>query len=209
MDYKQDLHMQQPIIKPEANYLLHPIKSEGNYSQPLPILPPINNPPEPYSDPVHPHCKRKPLPLEKCPVCKKFFRRMSTHLQKHAEYRGYVGESSLMCKFCSKIFTNLGNLTIHLRTHTGAKPYICDVCNKGFAQSCNLTNHKRIHTGERPFKCPYCTRAFTQSGNLSNHIRLHLDLKPFKCHYCDKAFTQSGNLNSHIKNNHKDQMIIL
>lgn len=25
--------------------------------------------------------KRKSLPLEKCPVCKKFFRRMKTHLQ--------------------------------------------------------------------------------------------------------------------------------
>ncbi|XP_017776250.1 PREDICTED: protein glass-like isoform X2 [Nicrophorus vespilloides] len=156
-------------------------------------------------DPENPHCKRKPLPLEKCHICKKYFRRMTTHLQKHAEIQQLNVNHSLSCRFCSKVFSNLGNLQIHMRTHTGMKPYVCEVCSKGFAQSCNLTNHMRIHTGERPFKCPHCDRAFSQSGNLTNHIRLHFDQKPFKCHFCDRAFTQSGNLNSHIRNNHKDE----
>lgn len=146
--------------------------------------------------------KRKSLPLEKCPICKKFFRRMKTHLQKHTEIHEDAN-SPLTCHFCSKVFNTGSNLSIHMRTHTGDKPYICSICQKGFAQSCNLVNHMRIHTGERPYKCPHCDRAFTQSGNLNNHIRLHTDEKPFKCHFCEKAFTQSGNLNSHIKNNHK------
>ncbi|KAF5288681.1 hypothetical protein FQA39_LY15323 [Lamprigera yunnana] len=146
--------------------------------------------------------KRKSLPLDKCPICKKFFRRMKTHLQKHENVNRDPNDP-LTCKFCMKAFNTGSNLIIHMRTHTGHKPYICEVCTKGFAQSCNLVNHMRIHTGERPFKCPHCDRAFTQSGNLSNHVRLHTDEKPFKCHFCDKAFTQSGNLNSHIRNNHK------
>uniref|UniRef100_A0A1Y1KUC5 C2H2-type domain-containing protein n=1 Tax=Photinus pyralis TaxID=7054 RepID=A0A1Y1KUC5_PHOPY len=146
--------------------------------------------------------KRKSLPLEKCPICKKFFRRMKTHLQKHENMRRDPNDP-LTCKFCMKAFNTGSNLIIHMRTHTGHKPYICEVCTKGFAQSCNLINHMRIHTGERPFKCPHCDRAFTQSGNLGNHVRLHTDEKPFKCHFCEKAFTQSGNLNSHIRNNHK------
>ncbi|KAK4883546.1 hypothetical protein RN001_006865 [Aquatica leii] len=146
--------------------------------------------------------KRKSLPLEKCPICKKFFRRMKTHLQKHENVNRDPNDP-LTCKFCMKAFNTGSNLIIHMRTHTGHKPYICEVCTKGFAQSCNLVNHMRIHTGERPFKCPHCDRAFTQSGNLNNHVRLHTDEKPFKCHFCDKAFTQSGNLNSHIRNNHK------
>ncbi|KAF5270371.1 hypothetical protein FQR65_LT05559 [Abscondita terminalis] len=146
--------------------------------------------------------KRKSLPLEKCPICKKFFRRMKTHLQKHENINRDPNDP-LTCKFCMKAFNTGSNLIIHMRTHTGHKPYICEVCTKGFAQSCNLVNHMRIHTGERPFKCPHCDRAFTQSGNLSNHVRLHTDEKPFKCHFCEKAFTQSGNLNSHIRNNHK------
>lgn len=146
--------------------------------------------------------RRKSQPLEKCPMCKKFFRRMKTHLLKHENAKRDPNDP-LTCNFCMKAFNTQSNLLIHMRTHTGDKPYICDICHKGFAQSCNLVNHLRIHTGERPFKCPHCERAFTQSGNLNNHIRLHTDEKPFKCHFCDRAFVQSGNLNSHIRNNHK------
>lgn len=145
--------------------------------------------------------RRKSLPLEKCPICKKYFRRMSTHLAKHQLME--QPNEQLVCNFCNKIFSSQNNLLIHVRSHTNQKPYVCEICNKGFAQSCNLVNHMRIHSGERPYKCPHCDRAFTQSGNLMNHIRLHTNEKPFRCHFCDKAFVQSGNLNSHIRNNHK------
>ncbi|CAH2005108.1 unnamed protein product [Acanthoscelides obtectus] len=148
------------------------------------------------------YAKRRSNPLELCPVCKKYFRRMKTHLMQHKVISRTPG-NSLSCSVCEKVFNSHSNLVIHMRSHTGDKPYVCEVCNKSFTQSCNLVNHMRIHTGEKPFKCPHCDRAFTQSGNLTNHIRLHTDEKPFKCHFCDKAFVQSGNLNSHMRNNHK------
>lgn len=75
--------------------------------------------------------KRKSLPLEKCHICKKFFRRMKTHLQKHAadvQNEIVPGETGLLhCKFCSKVFNSGSNLSIHMRTHTGDKPFVCDV----------------------------------------------------------------------------------
>ncbi|XP_076259298.1 uncharacterized protein LOC143195748 isoform X3 [Rhynchophorus ferrugineus] len=148
------------------------------------------------------YTRRKSSPLEKCPICKKYFRRMKTHLLKHEMQEG-LETTAFICEICSKAFYNHSNLQVHMRTHTGQKPYICDICTKSFTQSCNLVNHMRVHTGEKPFKCPHCDRAFTQSGNLNNHIRLHTAEKPFKCHFCDKAFVQSGNLNSHIRNNHR------
>ncbi|XP_072395543.1 uncharacterized protein [Diabrotica undecimpunctata] len=148
------------------------------------------------------YTKRKSSPLEKCPICKKFFRRMKTHLLKH-DILTRAPEESLYCNLCHKTFNTASNLAIHMRTHSGERPHTCEICNKSFSQSCNLVNHMRVHTGEKPFKCPHCDRAFTQSGNLNNHIRLHTDEKPFKCHFCDKAFVQSGNLSSHIRNNHK------
>ncbi|XP_066145792.1 uncharacterized protein [Euwallacea fornicatus] len=151
---------------------------------------------------TEPYAKRKSSPLEKCPICKKYFRRMKTHLLKHEIMQNQEACSGLICEFCNKAFNSQSNLQIHMRTHTGDKPYVCEVCNKSFSQSCNLVNHIRTHTGEKPFKCPHCDRAFTQSGNLNNHIRLHTDEKPFKCHFCEKAFVQSGNLSSHVRNNH-------
>lgn len=151
------------------------------------------------------YSKRKSLPLEKCPICKKYFRRMATHLMKHQEVDSNLQINGLECNFCQKTFNTQSNLHIHLRTHTGSKPYVCRICGKAFSQSCNLVNHERIHSGEKPFKCPHCDKAFTQSGNLNNHIRLHTNEKPFKCHFCDKAFVQSGNLNSHIMNNHRSR----
>ena len=148
------------------------------------------------------YSRRNPQPLEKCPICKQYFRRIGTHMRKHDNIK-VNSEDMFTCKFCSKTFATYMKLGLHIRIHTGERPYVCEICNKGFTQSCNLVNHMRIHTGERPYKCPYCDRAFTQSGNLSNHIRLHTDEKPFSCHFCDKAFAQSGNLSSHIRNNHK------
>ncbi|KAK9701811.1 hypothetical protein QE152_g30348 [Popillia japonica] len=47
------------------------------------------------------YSRRKSLPLEKCPICKKFFRRMKTHLLKHEEQqRG--PDDPLTCKLCKK-----------------------------------------------------------------------------------------------------------
>lgn len=142
-------------------------------------------------------------PLQECPTCHKFFKRISSHMLTHITLKNDP-ERPFPCNYCPKVFKNLSNLTIHTRSHTGFKPYICEICQKGFTQSGNLVHHLRIHSGSRPYKCPICERGFTQPGNLGNHMRLHNQEKPFRCHICDRSFTQSSNLNSHIRNNHKD-----
>ncbi|KAJ8935898.1 hypothetical protein NQ318_016231 [Aromia moschata] len=88
------------------------------------------------------YAKRKSNPLEKCPICKKYFRRMKTHLLKH-ELITRSPEDRLLCSLCMKAFNTQSNLAIHMRTHTGDKPYICEICQKSFSQSCNLVNHMR------------------------------------------------------------------
>lgn len=92
------------------------------------------------------YTKRKSSPLEKCPICKKYFRRMKTHLLKHDSIARDVNDP-FTCSICTKVFNTQSNLQIHFRSHTGDKPYVCDVCHKAFSQSCNLVNHTRIHTG--------------------------------------------------------------
>ena len=37
------------------------------------------------------------------------------------------------CDVCEKVFTQSGDLKVHMRIHTNEKPYECDVCEKSFS----------------------------------------------------------------------------
>ncbi|KRY84188.1 PR domain zinc finger protein 1 [Trichinella pseudospiralis] len=127
----------------------------------------------------------------KCP------RRLGTASQSVAAVNRANGKTRYECDQCSKVFGQLSNLKVHMRTHTGERPFKCNVCGKEFTQLAHLQKHNLVHTGEKPHRCEVCHKRFSSTSNLKTHLRLHNGQKPYACDACPSKFTQFVHLKLH------------
>lgn len=107
-------------------------------------------------------------------------------------------EKRFTCKHCDKLYTSLGALKMHIRTHT--LPCKCVLCGKAFSRPWLLQGHVRTHTGEKPFHCPQCGRAFADRSNLRAHLQTHARFKKYCCTSCPKTFSRLSLLLKHQDN---------
>lgn len=135
-----------------------------------------------------------------CDICRKSFATPNA-LAKHKRTTRCrkASERRFNCTECDKVYSTVGALKMHVRTHT--LPCRCTVCGKAFSRPWLLQGHMRTHTGERPFECPHCRRAFADRSNLRAHLQTHAEVKRYNCRRCDKTFSRMSLLTKHYDHN--------
>ncbi|KAK7111086.1 hypothetical protein V1264_014861 [Littorina saxatilis] len=104
------------------------------------------------------------------------------------------------CLTCNRVFSQKGNLKVHLLTHTDQRPWPCDFenCNKAFRTKESLRRHKLSHMGIKPFECTECKKKFCSYLSLQEHLSLHNNARPYACGECHRTFRQVSCLRRHM-----------
>jgi hypothetical protein len=114
------------------------------------------------------------------------------------------------CHVPGKADKQMGDLKIHIRTHTGEKPHKCDVSSSEFRTTPNRKDERCGKTEEEKQKntqkdetlneCHISGKADKQTDNLGVQIRTDTDDKLYKCDVCGKMFYSEENIKSHMGN---------
>ncbi|XP_070201735.1 zinc finger protein 35-like isoform X1 [Littorina saxatilis] len=137
-----------------------------------------------------------------CKACSLVFP-STEELNKHRK-KVHYNNTTFLCEWCSKTFTNRSNFICHTRIHTGEKPYKCEHCPSAFMESTKLKIHLAKHSGVKAYACDKCPKSFPYRSGLMTHMKIHIGDKKYKCEQCPAAFLLPLGLRNHMRAIHSD-----
>ena len=144
--------------------------------------------------------------MEKCKVCKKFYRgkyELKEHFAiQHKGERWYCEKPG-----CNKTYKSINGYRYHLHMHHKVACFSsnkCLKCNESFFSNNDLMNHERSMHNAPKLTCEQCKLTFDFKSNLLRHINICKENdKMLKCFACGKRFKRVKYLLEHIKGQHK------
>lgn len=190
--------MGQLIPDPEPVVLVERLGPQYNAQ-----LAPVVTKPSKTSNPTEKVIENK----KKCPICKRRFPVLYTHL-----YDVHVRRGQLKCPICSKELGRKDYLKTHMLVHTNERPFSCTQCPRKFTQRSAVDVHiMRVHNRgmnnkdmQRFYKCPLCDYLNTKF-QLRIHFVSHTKERPYKCKFCNLDYTHRINVVKHIQKEHPGQ----
>lgn len=131
-----------------------------------------------------------------CPICGKLVKGIQMHMLIH------TGERRHKCSYCSKSFTQSGQLKRHINSHLNIRNYKCPEtgCNRTFVDPSSVTKHLVVHNKEdRKFQCSLCGSRFNRLGALRYHEKTHRQERNHSCDICKKSFLAKYDLTKHYR----------
>jgi uncharacterized Zn-finger protein len=131
-----------------------------------------------------------------CQVCGKLVKGIQMHMLIHKGIRKF------QCEYCTKSFTQSGQLKRHINSHLNIRNYSCphEGCDKTFVDPSSVSKHLVIHDKDaRPFVCSLCSANFNRLGALRYHEKTHRQERAHKCNVCDKSFLAKYDLTKHFR----------
>ena len=102
----------------------------------------------------------------------KFLKNYQCRIEERRNERGGI-TTYYICKYegCNKEFTRTWSIIDHVRMHEGVRPYVCKFCSRSYTQKGNMIKHMRRHTepsvdSRRSYFCEFCGHGYTEKYNL-------------------------------------------
>lgn len=169
---------------------------ENNFKILLKVEDFIQNCPEESNDEIINEATPQRSNTTMCQVCGKLVRGIHLHMLIHKGIKKY------QCEYCTKSFTQSGQLKRHINSHLNIRNYSCphQGCDKTFVDPSSVSKHLVIHNkDERPFVCSVCAANFNRLGALRYHEKTHRQERSHKCEICGKAFLAKYDLTKHYR----------